>query len=127
MIIGMDAMVRIGLVELALGAVLGWAVVVSVSRPDLLRRIGITEPRRLLQAHLDFVIMGLVLIAVGLAAPDLPAWLVVVLVLGTWLNPALFLPMAWGSDVVRHPAFRAVSGVSFVATSGGLVLAAVLG
>ena len=104
-------MVRIGLVELALGAMLGWAVVVSVTRPDAWRRIGIVEPRRLLQAHLDVVLMGLILVAVGLAAPDLPGWLVAVLVFGTWVNPA----------------FRVVSGLSFVATSGGLVLAAILG
>jgi hypothetical protein len=123
----MDAMVRIGLVELALGAMLGWAVVVSVTRPDAWRRIGIVEPRRLLQAHLDVVLMGLILVAVGLAAPDLPGWLVAVLVFGTWVNPALFLPMAWRPDAVRHPVFRVVSGLSFVATSGGLVLAAILG
>lgn len=120
-------MVRIGLVELALGAMLGWAVVVSVTRPDAWRRIGVVEPRRLLQAHLDFVLMGLILVAVGLAAPDLPGWLVTVLVFGTWVNPALFLPMAWGPGAVRHPVFRVVSGLSFVATSGGLVLAAILG
>ncbi|PKB33368.1 hydroxylaminobenzene mutase [Pseudonocardia alni] len=120
-------MVRIGLVELALGAMLGWAVVVSVTRPDAWRRIGIVEPRRLLQAHLDVVLMGLILVAVGLAAPELPGWLVAVLVFGTWVNPALFLPMAWRPDVVRHPVFRVVSGLSFVATSGGLVLAAILG
>lgn len=122
----MSALVRIGLIELAFGAVLGWAVLVSVAQPATLGRLGVASPRRILQAHLDFIIMGLILVAVGLAAPGIPGWLAVALAIGTWVNPALFLPLAFHEKSAGTAVFKLVSGLSFVAVSGGLVAVAVL-
>jgi hypothetical protein len=68
----MDWVVRIGLVELALGGLLGWAMVVRAEKSEWLTRIGVVAPQRIRQVHLDYVMMGLILIAVGLAVPDLP-------------------------------------------------------
>jgi hypothetical protein len=90
-----DVLTRIGLVELAFGAVLGWAVAATVITPALVERAGVRTPRRVLQAHLDYVIMGIILIAVGLAVPGLPTWLLVALVVGTWVNRTLFVPLAF--------------------------------
>ena len=42
----MDWVIQIGLVELVLGALLGWAMVVCQESPELLRRIGIVAPQR---------------------------------------------------------------------------------
>jgi hypothetical protein len=92
-----DWLVRAGLIELALGALLGWAMVVREEQPEWLRRIGVVAPARIRQVHLDYVMMGLILIGVGLAVPSLP----------TAIGVAL--------------AF------SFVAVSGGLVAAAIVG
>ena len=39
-------MIQIGLVELVLGGLLGWAMVVRQESPELLRRIGIVAPQR---------------------------------------------------------------------------------
>jgi hypothetical protein len=122
-----DVLTRIGLVELALGAVLGWAVAGQMTAPAVAERLGVRAPRRILQAHLDYVIMGLILIAVGLALPGLPVWLVVVLVVGTWVNPTLFVPMIFAPTTPAAPWFQLTSLVSFTATSGGLVAAAVVG
>ena len=123
----MDVLTRIGLVELALGAVLGWAVAATMMTPALVERAGVRKPRRILQAHLDYVIMGIILIAVGLAVPGLPAWLVVVIVVGTWVNPTLFVPLAFSPRAATRRWFQVASLVSFTATSGGLVGAAVVG
>ena len=68
----MDWVVQIGLIELALGGLLGWAMVMRQESPDFLRRIGVVAPQRIRQIHLDYVMMGLILIGVGLAVPDLP-------------------------------------------------------
>ena len=54
----MDVLTKIGLLELALGAVLGWAVAATMMTPALVERAGVRRPRRVLQAHLDYVIMG---------------------------------------------------------------------
>jgi hypothetical protein len=123
----MDWVVRIGLVELAIGGLLGWAMVVRDERPDWLRRIGVVAPQRIRQVHLDYVMMGLILIAVGLAVPDLPTAVAAALVFGTFVNPFLFVPLAFDPDAEKRLWYRAVAVVSFVAMSGSLVVAAVVG
>ncbi|MCD2188917.1 hypothetical protein [Actinomycetospora soli] len=123
----MDVLTRIGLVELAFGAVLGWAVAATMITPQLVERAGVRKPRRILQAHLDYVIMGIILIAVGLAVPGLPTWLAAAIVIGTWLNPTLFLPLAWSPRAATRMWFQVLSVISFTLTSGGLVGAAVVG
>jgi len=123
----MDWVVRIGLLELALGALLGWAMVVRDERPEWLKRIGIVAPQRIRQVHLDYVMMGLILIGVGLAVPDLPTAIAAALVFGTFVNPFLFVPLAFDPDVDQRLWYRALATVSFICVSGGLVAAAIVG
>ena len=123
----MDWVIRIGLVELALGGLLGWAMVIRQERPEWLRRIGVVAPRRIRQVHLDYVMMGLILIAVGLAVPDLPTWVAAALVFGTFVNPFLFVPLAFDPDAEKRLWYRAVAVISFLGVSGGLVIAAIVG
>ena len=123
----MDWVVQIGLVELAIGGVLGWAMVLRQESPDFLRRIGVVAPQRIRQIHLDYVMMGLILIGVGLAVPDLPTAVAAALVFGTFINPFLFVPLAFDPDVERRFWYRALATVSFIGVSGGLVIAAIVG
>ena len=123
----MDWVVRIGLIELALGGLLGWAMVVRDERPGWLRRIGIVAPQRIRQVHLDYVMMGLILIGVGLAVPDLPTAVAIALVFGTLVNPFLFVPLAFDPDVDKRLWYRTLATISFIGVSGGLVIAAVIG
>jgi hypothetical protein len=123
----MDWVVRIGLIELAIGGLLGWAMVVRDERPEWLRRIGVVAPQRIRQVHLDYVMMGLILIGVGLAVPDLPKAVAIALVFGTFVNPFLFVPLAFDPDAEKRFWYRAVATVSFIAVSGGLVVAAIVG
>ena len=123
----MDWVVRIGLIELALGGLLGWAMVVRAERPEWLRRIGVVAPQRIRQVHLDYVMMGLILIGVGLAVPDLPTAIAAALVFGTLVNPFLFVPLAFDPDADKRTWYRALAVVSFVAVSGGLLAAAIVG
>jgi hydroxylaminobenzene mutase len=118
---------RIGLVELAIGGLLGWAMVIRGEKPEWLRRIGIVAPQRIRQVHLDYVMMGLILIGVGLAVPDLPTAVAAGLVFGTFVNPLLFVPLAFDPDVEKRTWYRALAVVSFVAMSGSLVVAAIVG
>ncbi|HSS33497.1 MAG TPA: hypothetical protein VLL27_09485 [Solirubrobacterales bacterium] len=123
----MDWVVEAGLIELALGGLLGWAMVLREERPELLRRIGIVAPQRIRQVHLDYVMMGLILIGVGLAVPDLPTVVAIALVFGTAVNPFLFVPLAFNPDAEKRTWYRALAVVSFVCVSGGLVAAAIVG
>ncbi len=123
----MDWVIQIGLVELAIGGLLGWAMVMRQESPGLLRRIGVVAPQRIRQIHLDYVMMGLILIGVGLGVPDLPTAIAVALVFGTAVNPFLFVPLAFDPDMDGLLWYRSLAAVSFVALSGGLVAAAIVG
>jgi len=123
----MDWVVRIGLVELALGGLLGWAMVIRAEKSEWLARIGVVAPQRIRQVHLDYVMMGLILIGVGLAVPDLPTAIAAALVFGTVINPFLFVPLAFDPDVEKRLWYRLLAVVSFIGVSGGLVAAAIVG
>jgi hydroxylaminobenzene mutase len=123
----MDWVVQIGLIELALGGLLGWAMVVREDRPEWLTRIGVVAPHRIRQVHLDYVMMGLILIGVGLAVPDLPKAIAAALVFGTAVNPFLFVPLAFDPEIEKRTWYRLLALVSFLAMSGSLVAAAIVG
>ena len=123
----MDWVVQVGLVELALGGLLGWVMVMRDERPEWLARIGVVAPHRIRQVHLDYVMMGLILIGVGLAVADLPTAIAIALVFGTFVNPFLFVPLAFDPEVDQRLWYRVLAVVSFVGVSGGLVAAAIVG
>ncbi|MDQ3571614.1 MAG: hypothetical protein M3383_01990 [Actinomycetota bacterium] len=123
----MDWVIHIGLAELALGALLGWAMVAQLERPDLIRRVGIEAPHRIRQVHLDYLMMGLILVAVGVAVPGLPELFAILLVIGTVVNPALFVPPAFAPGVSERLPYRAISVASFICVGAGLVAAAITG
>ncbi len=124
----MDWVVRIGLIELAVGALLGWALVIQHEKPEWLPKAGIRNPgRRILQTHLDYILMGLILIAVGSVVGDLPTILAVALVFGTIVNPFLFVPPMFNPDAEKATWYRALSIVSFLGVSLSLVAAAIVG
>jgi hypothetical protein len=123
----MDWVVQVGLIELALGGLLGWAMVIREDKPEWLARIGVVAPHRIRQVHLDYVMMGLILIAVGLAVPDLPTAIAAALVFGTFVNPFLFVPLAFDPAIEKRGWYRTLATVSFIGVSGGLVAAAIVG
>lgn len=123
----MDLLVQIGLIELAVGGLLGWAVLLRKEKPDFFGRIGLKQPRAVLQVHLDYILMGLILIALGSVLDDPPALLAGLLIFGTIVNPLLFLPGAFDPKVEKKLAYRALAAISFTTISVGLVWAAILG
>jgi hypothetical protein len=84
-----ETLITSGLVEITFAVILGW--------PLNMFRMGRTQVgpfhsmRRLLQAHLDYMFMALLQMAVAAVHPAIPpiaGWL---LVIGSWTNPTLFL------------------------------------
>jgi hydroxylaminobenzene mutase len=117
--------VQAGAVELAFGALSGWIMTLMVERPEVLRRAGVKAMARVRQAHLDYIIMGVILIALGLAAPGLDRVWQVLLVVGAWVNPTLFVPLAFRPETQQVLLYRAITGASFVCMSAGTVASAV--
>jgi hypothetical protein len=122
-----SVLTRVGLCLLAFGALTGWVVVLRTELPRVLERVGVRSPRRLLQAHVDYIVMGVILIAVGVALPDLAGWNEAVLIAGTVVNPTLFVPLAFREAWSKAVPYRIVAGLSFAAMGVGTVGAAVAG
>jgi hypothetical protein len=79
----------LGIFELTVGVLSGWLMVMTLEAPDVLRRLGVRQLGRIRQAHLDALMQGTILVAVGLAVDPLPDWIGVLLVAGAFLAPPL--------------------------------------
>jgi hypothetical protein len=121
----MPLLSTLGLISLALAGLSGWLVLAATQQPEWFRKRGIPAPRRFLQVHLDWVMMGLILLVVDLAVPERPAWITAALAFGLVVNPLLFVPLAWGQGATRNPVYKAVTIASFTAASVGLTALAV--
>ena len=116
----MPLLTSLGLVSLALAGLSGWLVLAITEKPEWFRSRGIAAPRRFLQLHLDWVMMGLILIAVDQAVPERPEWITAAIAFGTMVNPLLFIPVAWGPAAKANAVYKAIVGVSFLSLSIGL-------
>ena len=118
--IGVPLLTQLGLISLALAGISGWLVLAATRKSEWFGAHGVPAPRRFLQTHLDWVMMGLILIAVQLAVPSSPGWIKGMIAFGAIVNPLLFLPLAFKPDAEDSPAYIAVAIVSFAALSIGL-------
>lgn len=116
----MGTLTKIGLVELALAGLSGWVITATVEQPRWFAEHGVRNTRRFLQCHLDWVMMGLILIATNLAVPDMPDWIAVLVAAGAIVNPLLFLPLAWDPEFSKRTGYRVVTVLSFACMSTGL-------
>jgi hypothetical protein len=114
-----DGLVVAGLTELALGALTGWPMALSVSRPEDLQKVGIRSGARLRQWHLDLIMLGSLTALAPKVVPDPPRAVAVPLAVGAWTNANAFGVLAFRPELKDHPAYRAGVAASFVATSWG--------
>ena len=106
----MPLLSQLGILELTVGVLSGWAMVATIESPELLRRAGMRHLGRVRQAHLDLILQGVILVAVGLAVDPLPTWIGVLLVQGAFLAPLLLGVLAFDSDLQKGSrAYRALN------------------
>lgn len=122
----MALLVKLGVCELALAALSGWAMVLVVTWPEVLKRAGFRQLGRIRQAHLDLLFMGTIVTVVGLAVRPIPLWVGVLLVFGAFLQPLMFVPLAVRPEIGEVPAFRGFNGLLFSASSVAWVSLAVI-
>ncbi|HNZ65013.1 MAG TPA: hypothetical protein PKJ10_04175 [Smithella sp.] len=82
----------------------------------------IRDDEKLVKAHIDFVIMGLILLVFFLTGADLPFPVILLSCAGALANPSLFLFLAFKPDVNRKPGslFSVISTMTFLTTTGGI-------
>ncbi len=108
---------KLGICELAVAALSGWAMVAIVEWPEALKRAGFRHLGRIRQAHLDLLFMGTIVTVVGLAVNPVPTWVAALLVFGAFLQPLMFLPLGVRPELAQTLAYRGFTGLLFSASS----------
>jgi len=122
-----ELVAKSGALQIAIGAWLGWANFAFLRGAS---RIGpLRDRRRTMQAHLDFLMMGtmsLALSAIGdfMGVDD---WYLVLIIIGSWMNPSAFLFLAVVDDFEEnHPQLSGMLPLAgFVALTVGWTWAAI--
>lgn len=101
----MPLLVKLGICELAVGVLSGWAMIALVEKPQELKRLGVRQLARIRQTHLDLLMQGTILAVVGVAVASVPTWIGILLVLGAYVAPATLGVLAF------HPGWQKDSAV----------------
>ncbi|MFI6904439.1 hypothetical protein ACIBKY_24485 [Nonomuraea sp. NPDC050394] len=122
----MPFLVKLGVLELTVGVLTGWFMVYLTRTPraERLRR-GLRDPRRVRQGHIELLMMGTILIALGAAVPDPPAPALALIAFFSWLAPLSFFPAAVRPDLAGSRGMRWVDTITFAGLSAGYVVLAV--
>jgi hypothetical protein len=94
-------LIKLGICELAVGVVSGWAMVAMVEEPEGLKRIGVRQLHRIRQTHLDLLMQGTILIAVGAAVASVPTWIGILLVIGAYVAPLTLGVLAFRPELQK--------------------------
>jgi hypothetical protein len=117
-----SALVVSGLIELAVGVLSGWVYAAVVEQPTTMRRVGVREPNRIRQWHLELMMAGAFNVVCGLAVPDAGRGTTMALAIGSWINPNAFLPLAFNPRLDKsRPAYAVPAVGGLVATTIGYV------
>ncbi|MBU0519517.1 hypothetical protein KKA00_09680 [bacterium] len=110
----MTLLTQIGVLEIAFSAVI---LPVGLLKPfqDKL----VKDRKQLLQAHLDYFFMGILLILAGSILQPLASWIEPVLIFGSVCNPTVFMINSVAPDLPQNPVYR----LFILASCGAVALA----
>lgn len=97
----MPLLVKLGICELATGVLSGWAMIAMVEKPEALKRLGVRQLARIRQTHLDLLMQGTILIAIGAAVASVPTWIGILLVLGAYIAPLTLGVLAFRPELQK--------------------------
>jgi hypothetical protein len=111
----MHFLARLGILEIAFSA-----VIVPIFLFEPVQKIfpaGLRDRKQLLQAHLDYFFMGILLILAGTVLQPLPLWIVWPLVVGSLGNPTVFLVNSFTPQLPQKPLYRTLILLTCTATA----------
>ena len=110
------------MLELTVGVLTGWGMVYATGAPREKRlRAGLRDARRIRQGHIELLMMGTILVALGAAVPDPPIVPAVTIAICSWLAPLAFFPLAFRPDWGELRVLRLVDLAAFTGLSLGYV------
>lgn len=98
----MTFLTRVGILEIAFSAVL-----LPILLFESVGKRFVKDRRQLLQGHLDYFFMGILLILAGTVLQPVPGWIALPLVFGSLSNPTVFLINSLKPDLPNKPLFLA--------------------
>lgn len=118
-------LLQAGMAVLLIALALAWTLVFTRAIPIDIVRNAIADYPRLLQAHIDFLLMGALLLGFYGARVSLPKSVRGAMAIGVFTNPAGFLYLAFWPELITD-GFMIFSVVSFVITTYGFGSACVI-
>lgn len=113
-----------GVLELTVGVLSGWLMLLASDRPAWLRALGLRDAGYLRKGHLDLLFMGVIQVAVGVAVSPLPLWIAIPIVIGAVVQPLSFFALSARPSLRESAVFQAAElSVFVVFTAGWLALA----
>lgn len=109
-----------GLIQLTFGVLLGWPL--ALFHTGLTKVGPFVSMKRVLQSHIDNMLMGIIQLVLSMFAPADAAIAGLLIMIGAWVNPQIFLAQAClpGPKQLGKPV-RVISTLSFIVTSVGFV------
>lgn len=106
-----------GLLEICFAILLGWYLAASIAfKPKVIPPFN--SFKRVLQAHIDYILMGILQIIVGLVVGGmqnpLSNTVLYMLIFGSWANASSFLAIAISESFVRTTGGQIFSVISFL-------------
>jgi hypothetical protein len=76
-------------------------MIAMVEKPEALKRRGVRQLARIRQTHLDLLMQGTILVAIGAAATSVPTWIGILLVLGAYVAPLTLGVLAFHPELQK--------------------------
>ncbi|TKJ38361.1 hypothetical protein CEE37_12640 [candidate division LCP-89 bacterium B3_LCP] len=100
----MTILTRIGIIEIAFSAVI-LPVLLFEPAQRLFPRL-LKDRKQLLQAHLDYFFMGILLILAGTVLQPIPIWITIPMIIGSLGNPSVFLINSINPELPQNMMYR---------------------
>ncbi|KAF0982421.1 hypothetical protein FDP41_011351 [Naegleria fowleri] len=113
-------LVASGLCEICFAICLGWYLAMIIAnRSTKTASSPMLNFRRVLQAHIDFILMGILQMVVSMVTSELfiPNWVLYMFVFGSWANAFAFLILAVSESYVHSLGVRIYTIISFLSLS----------
>ncbi|MBN1471106.1 MAG: hypothetical protein JW925_04945 [Syntrophaceae bacterium] len=105
-----------------LSVAIGWLIIArKYLSMEIFERL-IRDDKKLVKAHIDYVVMALILFSFFLIGVDLPFPVIVLACAGAFANPALFIFLSLKPNVNKKTGspFSIISTIIFLITSAGI-------
>lgn len=118
----MQIFIVTGALLLCFSLLLAWLLSMLKGMPNTPLLRFVRSEKALLQAHIDYILMAILLFIFALSGRDFPPLVAYATIVGSITNPLLFLVMAVKPDVAKTPLspFGICSVLSFIATTTGM-------